>query len=98
MFLTLSCNRVEFSFGWPWIGGDLHADININTGIGARNGNLEFHILGFGAKFGTDGLELNTPWFGGYNIGALVVCLSVSYIFCPAWVKHVFRSLLGCES
>lgn len=37
---------------------------NANTGIGARNGNLEAHILGFGGKVGADGVEVNTPSFG----------------------------------
>ena len=83
VFLNLSCSRVEFSFGFPCIGGDLHADININTGVGARNGNIEAHVLGFGGKVGTDGIELNTPWFGGYNIGAIFVWLSYMYIIHP---------------
>eukprot|EP00090_Calanus_glacialis_P017492 TRINITY_DN2722_c0_g1_i1.p1 TRINITY_DN2722_c0_g1~~TRINITY_DN2722_c0_g1_i1.p1 ORF type:complete len:609 (-),score=70.92 TRINITY_DN2722_c0_g1_i1:93-1679(-) len=81
IFLNLSCNRVEFSIGWPWLGGDLHADINLNTGLGARNGNFEVHLLGFGGKVGTDGIELNTPWFGGYNIGAVPIALFYLYRF-----------------
>lgn len=83
LFLNLSCSRVEFSILFPCIGGDLHADININTGVGARNGNIEAHFLGFGGKVGTDGIELNTPWFGGYNIGAIFVWLSYMYIIHP---------------
>ena len=38
----------------------------MNTGIGARNGNVEAHVLGFGAKVGADGVEINTP-LGGAN-------------------------------
>ena len=72
---------MEFSIGWPWLGGDLHADINLNTGLGARNGNFEVHLLGFGGKVGTDGIELNTPWFGGYNIGAVPIALFYLYRF-----------------
>jgi len=77
-FLNLSCNRVEFSLGWPWLGGDVHMDINMNTGLGTRNGNVELHILGFGGKFGTDGVEVNTPWIGGYNIGA---CFGIYLVY-----------------
>ena len=44
----------------------LHFDPNVNTGIGARNGNFEAHVLGFGAKVGADGFEINTP-IGGVN-------------------------------
>ena len=45
----------------------------MNTGVGARNGNVELHLFGFGMKVGVDGLEINTPWIGGYNIGAIIV-------------------------
>ena len=75
IFLNLSCNRVELSFGFPWIGGD----INLNTGLGVRNGNIELHILGFGGKFGTDGIEINTPWYGGSNLGSTSVWLLLFY-------------------
>jgi hypothetical protein len=44
----------------------LHVGLNANTGAGARNGNLEAHLLGFGGKIGADGLEINTP-IGGVN-------------------------------
>ena len=44
----------------------IHLEPNVNTGIGARNGNVEAHVLGFGAKVGADGLEINTP-VGGVN-------------------------------
>ena len=44
----------------------IHLEPNVNTGIGARNGNVEAHLLGFGAKVGADGLEINTP-IGGVN-------------------------------
>lgn len=75
LFLDASCGRVEGTLGLPWLGIQLHTDINMNTGLGARNGNMELHLLGFGFKVGLDGLEVNTPWIGGYNIGALVVVL-----------------------
>ena len=43
-----------------------HVGLNGNTGIGARNGNLEAHFLGFGGKVGADGVEINTP-IGGLH-------------------------------
>eukprot|EP00092_Neocalanus_flemingeri_P007729 GFUD01008345.1.p1 GENE.GFUD01008345.1~~GFUD01008345.1.p1 ORF type:complete len:255 (+),score=49.82 GFUD01008345.1:184-948(+) len=43
-----------------------HVDLNINTGVGARNGNVEAHLLGWGGKVGADGIEINTP-VGGVN-------------------------------
>ena len=39
----------------------LHVDYNLNTGIGTRNGNIEAHLLGLGARAGADGLDVNTP-------------------------------------
>ena len=56
-------------------------DINMNTGVGSRNGNIEFHMLGFGGKFGTDGLEVNTPWVGGYNLGAVLLCGAIYLVW-----------------
>jgi hypothetical protein len=50
----------------------LHADINLNTGVGARNGNVEVHFLGLGFRAGADGLDVNTPWIGGSNIAAIL--------------------------
>jgi len=44
-----------------------HVGLNANTGLGVRNGNLEAHLLGFGAKIGADGIEVNTP-IGGVNV------------------------------
>ena len=76
---------MELSFGWPWIGGDVHADINLNTGLGVRNGNVELHILGFGGKFGTDGIEINTPWYGGSNLGTPSVWLLLFYLWFYLW-------------
>jgi len=73
VFLDASCSRVEFTWGLPCLGVQLHTDINMNTGVGARNGNVELHLLGFGMKVGVDGLEINTPWIGGYNGGAIIV-------------------------
>ena len=49
----------------------LHIGLNANTGIGARNGNLEAHLAGFGGKVGADGIEINTP-AGGVNICSLM--------------------------
>ncbi len=48
-----------------------HFEPNVNTGVGARNGNLEAHLLGFGGKVGADGVEINTP-IGGVNACALM--------------------------
>ena len=47
-----------------------HVGLNANTGIGARNGNVEAHLLGFGGKIGADGLEINTP-IGGANCSVM---------------------------
>jgi hypothetical protein len=82
IFSDLSCNRIEFSIGAPWLGFELHLDINLNTGIGARNGNLELSFLGFGVKLGADGLEVNTPWIGGYNCGVPVILLILVISYC----------------
>jgi hypothetical protein len=81
-FLDASCNRIEVSFGFLWVGFGVHADLNLNTGLGARNGNLELHVLGFGGRLGADGLELNMPWMGGSNIMAIPIgiLLYVMYI------------------
>ena len=59
----------------------MHADINLNTGLGVRNGNVELHLLGFGGKVGTDGIEINTPWYGGYNVGLTAVLLLPFYLW-----------------
>ena len=48
-----------------------HFGLNANTGIGARNGNLEAHLLGFGGKVGADGIEVNSP-VGGVNFCSLM--------------------------
>ena len=63
LFFDASVARVEASFG-NIVG--LHVDYNLNTGIGARNGNIEAHLLGLGARAGADGLDVNTP-IGGVN-------------------------------
>ena len=73
VFLDASCNRVEITGGFPWLGFSLHADLNLNTGVGARNGSVELHILGFGGRLGADGLELNMPWLGGTNLMAVPI-------------------------
>ena len=77
VFLDGSCSRVEVTFGLPWLGVQLHTDINVNTGMGARNGNIELHFLGFGFKIGADGLEINTPWVGGYHSALILVVLEI---------------------
>ena len=49
------------------LGGNLigaRNGFNVNTGLGARNGNIEAHLLGFGGKIGADGVEVNVPSFG----------------------------------
>ena len=38
-----------------------HLDINANTGVGVRGGNLDVHLLGFGGKIGVDGVTIDTP-------------------------------------
>ena len=45
----------------------IHTGLNVNTGIGIRNGDAELHLLGFGGKIGVDGVEFNTP-IGGLNM------------------------------
>lgn len=66
-FGDASFGRVEFSAGN--IAG-IHLEPNVNTGIGARNGNIEAHVLGFGGKVGADGIEINTP-LGGANCNVM---------------------------
>lgn len=44
-----------------------HVDLNVNTGVGFRGGNAEAHLLGFGGKIGSDGLEVDTP-LGGVRL------------------------------
>ena len=61
-FADASLGRVEASAGPVGV----HLDANINTGVGARNGNVEAHLLGFGGRAGADGVEINTP-LGGAN-------------------------------
>ena len=43
---------------------EVHGDLNLNTGAGVRGGNVDVHLLGFGGRVGTDGLEVNTPLGG----------------------------------
>ena len=59
-----------------------HIDLNVNTGAGIRNGNVEAHLLGFGGKVGTDGVEVNTP-LGGVRIPALGAPIN--------WIGGLFR-------
>jgi hypothetical protein len=58
-----SLGRAEVNLG-PVVG--IHVEPNLNTGVGVRDGNLDVHVLGFGARVGADGLEINTP-LGGVN-------------------------------
>jgi hypothetical protein len=64
-FADASFPRVEFHLG-NIVGA--HVGLNINTGFGIRNGNLDWHVLGFGFKLGWDGIEINTPVVG-INVG-----------------------------
>jgi hypothetical protein len=59
----ISGGKLEAAYG-NWIGG--HIEPNLNTGAGVRNGNLDVHLLGFGAKVGFDGIEVDSP-LGGVN-------------------------------
>ena len=61
LFVDAKVAELKLSAG-NIIGG--HVGLNGNTGIGARNGNLEAHFLGFGGKVGADGVEFNTPFWG----------------------------------
>ena len=63
LFLDTNVAEIKLSFG-NIIGG--HVGLNANTGVGARNGNLEAHFLGFGGKIGADGVEINTPLGGAH--------------------------------
>ena len=68
VFVDTTVADVRFSAGNL---AGVHVGLNANTGIGARNGNLEAHILGFGGKIGADGIEANTP-IGGVNACVLM--------------------------
>ena len=57
-------NFLQTQFSAPGNSLGLHYGVNLNTGLGVRNGNFEAHLLGFGAKIGTDGIEINTPTVG----------------------------------
>ena len=57
-----SAARFETNFGNA---AEVHLDANLNTGAGIRGGNVDVHLLGFGGRIGTDGLEINTPLGGG---------------------------------
>ena len=43
-----------------------HVDLNVNTGVGVRGGNLDVHALGFGGRVGADGVSIDTP-IGGVS-------------------------------
>ena len=74
-----SAFRAEANYG-NFIGG--HIDLNVNTGAGVRNGNVEAHLLGFGGRVGTDGVEINTP-LGGVRIPVLGAPIN--------WIGGLFR-------
>ena len=48
-----------------------HLGLNLNTGLGIRNGNFEAQLLGFGGKIGFDGVEVNFL-VGGMNACSLM--------------------------
>ena len=56
--------RAELNMG-PLVG--VHAEPNLNTGCGVRDGNLDLHLAGFGLRVGADGLECNSP-IGGFSL------------------------------
>ena len=68
VFVDTTVADVSFSAG-NFAG--FHVGLNANTGIGARNGNMEAHFLGFGGKIGADGVEVNTP-VGGVNLCSIM--------------------------
>ena len=70
--------RLEASLG-NLIG--FHIDYNLNTGVGARNGNFEIHLLGFGGRVGGDGLDVDTFMGGGSGIGAGLVIFYIYSLF-----------------
>jgi hypothetical protein len=63
VWVGASLGRAELNVG-PIAG--IHVEPNLNTGLGVRDGNVDVHLLGFGARVGADGLEVNTP-LGGVN-------------------------------
>ena len=78
-FAEASAIRIESNYG-NVVGA--HVDVNVNTGLGIRNGNAEAHLLGFGGRVGTDGVEVNTP-LGGVRIPALGAPIN--------WIGGLFR-------
>jgi len=68
VFVDTTVADVSFSAG-NFAG--FHVGLNANTGIGARNGNIEAHFLGFGGKIGADGVEVNTP-VAGVNLCSIM--------------------------
>lgn len=57
-FSKASVGRAEAGIGAVGV----HLDLNVNTGVGFRNGNVEASVLGFGFKAGGGhGIELDTP-------------------------------------
>ena len=57
--------RVEASLG-NVVG--VHLDLNVNTGVGVQNGNLDVHFLGYGGRIGADGISSDTPVVTSCNI------------------------------
>ena len=74
-----SAGREEL--GFPGL-GSIHLDLNINTGIGMRDGNMSAHLIGFGFRIGADVVEIDTPIVG--------ICLRFL-----AWPINKIASLLG---
>ena len=54
---NVSAARVDATVG-PF---GAHLDLNANTGVGVRGGNLDVHVLGLGFKAGADGVTIDTP-------------------------------------
>ena len=77
--VNASLVRAEAKLG-NVVGGSF--DVNARTGAGVRNGNVEAHVLGFGGKVGTDGVEINTP-LGGLSVPVLGAPIN--------WIGGLFR-------
>ena len=104
MFWDASAYRLEVSAGETMetlhsLG--VHMDLNVNTGFGARKGNVEGHCVvfflflfnlklsqGWGGKIGWDGVQLDTP-FGGVSAGLPLLTL--------AWTTCLLLVGLGGE-
>ena len=74
-----SAGRAEL--GFPGL-GSIHLDLNINTGIGMRDGNMSARLIGFGFCIGADGVEIDI----------LIVSICLRFL---AWPINTIASLLG---